>query len=113
MNTNLQNKTIKDSVSLNFQDSNLKVNRSNNNSTSALISKGEISRENHSPTEKCDLCCPLPKRNKATPRLKVSVEFAASQWFQILLIHINSKNKSLNGVIEPIGECHLDLTSGI
>lgn len=174
MNTKHTFKSKKESVSLNFQDSNLKVNRSNDNQASAhtiatsnkpnpttkrtykwikrdghiigikclvcgiesfgeddikhkycgrchifhkenisqphhSISNGEIKREKNTPIESTDPCCQLPKSKDTTPHLKVSVDFAASQWFQILLVHLNSKNKSLNGVLEPIGECHLGL----
>jgi len=137
MNTKNQNIGFLKTDSHNFQDSNLKVNRNSDDSVSAHTihlkknaseeelqeytvlkgkyispkdeSKREIESENHNPTEKCDLDCPLPKRNKVAPRLKVSIDFAASQWFQILLIHLNSKNKKLSGVLEPIGGCHLGL----
>ncbi len=61
MNTKTPFKSKEESVSLDFQDSNLKVNKDNNNSTSALISKGEISMGNHNSTEKSDPGCPLPK----------------------------------------------------
>lgn len=66
------------------------------------VSQREISRGNHNPTEKCDQCCRLPKSKDTAPRLQVSVDFAVDQWFQILLIHLNSKNKDLSGVLEPL-----------
>ena len=100
MNTNNTFESKKESVSHNFQDSNLKVNRSNDSSTSALISKGEISSKTNNSIEESGLECPLPKSNNTAPRLKVSVDFAASQWFQILLININNRNKKIDGVLE-------------
>ncbi|MCJ7805247.1 hypothetical protein MUP46_01205 [Patescibacteria group bacterium] len=110
MNTNLQNKTFKDPVSLDFQESNLKVNKNHNCSTSALISKGEISSKTNNPIKESEVCCPLTNSKDIAPHSKVSIDFAASQWFQILLIHINSKNKKLSGVLEPIPSGHLGLT---
>jgi hypothetical protein len=112
MNTNNTFKSKEESVSHNFGDSNLKVNKNGGSTSSAFV----ISNHKERYEEKTDnsiketgLSSPLPKRNNTDPRLKVSVDFAASQWFQILLVHLNSKNKSLNGVLEPIGECHLGL----
>ena len=113
MNTNLQDKTLKDSVSLNFGDSNLIVNKKDLQLAAALTSQREILSKTNSNTKRDDICYPLQKSKDTTPRLQVSVDFAAEQWLQIVLIHLNSKNKSLSGVLEPIGGCHLGLTSGI
>jgi len=109
MNTNNTFKSNEESLSHNFQDSNLKVNENSSSISSALISHGEILHKTNKFIEETGIGCPLPKSNKVSPRLKVSVDFAASQWFQILLIHLNSKNKKLSGVFEPIGGCHLGL----
>ena len=113
MNTNNTFKSNEESLSHNFQDSNLKVNRSTDGLDTALLidkrSKAEILSKTNKFTEETGIGCPLPKSNNTHPRLKVSVDFAASQWFQILLIHLNSKNKKLSGVFEPIGGCHLGL----
>lgn len=75
------------------------------------VSQREISRENNNSIEQSELCCPLPNSKDNPPRLQVSIDFAVSQWFQILLIHINSRNKKLSGVLEPIGECQLSLNA--
>lgn len=115
MNKNNTYKSKEESSSLNFQESNLKVNKNDNQGLSALLigkkSKREIVREtNNSIKQFGGGSLPAqPKDN--THRLGVSADFAASQWFQILLIHINSRNKKLSGVLEPIGECQLSLNA--
>lgn len=111
MNTNNTFKSKEESLSLNFQDSNLKVNRNTNSSTSHLIStsKREISGKTNNSIKQFGEGSLLAQPKDNTPRLEVSVDFAASQWFQILLIHINSRNKKLSGVLEPIGGCQFNL----
>lgn len=108
----------------------LKTNSQNSQSSFKQIESGEIHRENRESTtsafmianhkeryqEKTDISekqaglnISLAKPKDNTPRLEISVDFAASQWFQILLVHLNSRYKKLSGVLEPIGECHFGL----
>lgn len=103
MNTNLHNKTSKDSVSHNFGESNPKVDKSGSSVSSAFVianHKERYEEKTDNSIKETRLSCQLPKSNNHIPGLQVSVDFAASQWFQILLIYINSKNKSLGGVLE-------------
>lgn len=44
----------------------------------------------------------LTQRNNTTRRSEVSVEFAAKQLFQILLVDIKYRNAKLNNKLEPI-----------
>ncbi|KKT58116.1 MAG: hypothetical protein UW51_C0006G0203 [Candidatus Amesbacteria bacterium GW2011_GWA1_44_24] len=99
MNTNLQNKTSKDPVSLEVQDSNLKVNGNGIHSTSALISKGEISRETNNSIKGNGLVKGCNQTKDTTPRLQVTVEFAAKQLFQILLVDIKRRNAKFEELI--------------
>jgi len=108
----LQNKSLEESNSLNFQESNKVFNKNRTNAVSALV----IANHKERYQEKTDISKKqaglnglLAKPKDNTPRQLVNVDFAASQWFQILLIHINSRNKKLSGVLEPIGECQFSL----
>ena len=102
MNTNLQNKTFEECRSLEVQDSNLKVNGNGIHSTSALISKGEISRETNNSIKGNGLVKGCNQTKDTTPRLKVTVEFAAKQLFQILLVDIKRRNAKFDSILEPL-----------
>ena len=106
MNTNLKNKTFKDPVSLEVQDSRQIGSENGSNSSSALMVKenmpqsyGEISGRNAAPKESSKALSRSTKTNNHTPRLQVTVEFAAKQLFQILLVDIKRRNAKLNGEI--------------
>jgi len=109
MNTNLQNKTFEECRSLEVQDSNLKVNRNGSDATSAFMVNGnmpqsqrEISRENAAPKESSKPLAKSTKTNNTTPRLQVTVEFAAKQLFQILLVDIKRRNAKFDSILEPL-----------
>lgn len=98
MNTNKPNKYFKDSSSLDFQDSNLKVNSNINSSVCPLIKHKEgYQEETTNLIERPELSSPLTNSNNRRPRIQVSVEFAVEQWFRILLVNINSRNSKLGG----------------
>ena len=44
----------------------------------------------------------VTQTNNATPRTRVSIEFAAKQFFQILLMDIKSRHAQLNNKLEPV-----------
>lgn len=72
-------------------------------SSPAHINHKEGYRENpKTTTNRAILNGKLTQRNNHTPHEEVSIEFAASQWFRILLVHINNRNSKLNGAFEPI-----------
>jgi len=100
--TKTKNKTFEDSASLEVQDSNLKVNRNANCSTSALISKREISPKTNNSIKQSGLDSQLVQTNNHTRRIEVSIEFAAKQLFQILLIDIKRRNTQFDGILEPV-----------
>mgnify|MGYP000005849717 CR=1 FL=1 len=106
MNTNKQIKSFKDPVSLKFEESRQICNGNGSDVTSALMVNGnmpqsqrEISRENAAPKESSKPLVKSTKSNNNTPRLQATVEFAAKQLFQILLVDIKRRNKELNGEI--------------
>lgn len=89
MNTNIQIKTYKDPVSLEIQESNEVFNRNADCLITALINHKEVCGEKiNNSIKQTQLTCPLPKSNNKRPSNKVSVEFAAKQLFQILLVHV-------------------------
>lgn len=99
----LENNTISRVTSLDFQDSNLKVNRNANGSVSALINHKEGYREEANNSIKGNrIDRRLVQSKDIAPREEVSVDFAASQWFRILLVHINNRNSKLSSGLEPI-----------
>ncbi len=101
MTTNLENNTISRVTSLDFQDSNLKVNRNVNGSVSALVKHKEGYREKPEETiNKAGLNGQLVQSKDTAPHTQVSVEFAAKQLFQILLMDIQYRNSKLNK-LEP------------
>ncbi len=105
MNTKHTFKSKKESVSHNFQESNKVFNKNGIGTTTALVianHKERYQEKTDNSKKQAGLNCPLIFSKDTAPRLQVSIDFAASQWFQILLIHINSKNKNLGGVLEPI-----------
>ncbi len=102
MNTNLQNKTFKDSVSLEVQESKQIFNRNVNCSASALISKREISVKTNNSIKQSGVDCGSVQMKDNTPRIQVTVEFAAKQLFQILLVDIKRRNTQLNGELELV-----------
>lgn len=88
MTTKLENNTISRVTSLEVQDSNKKVNSVSDVSVSALINhKDRYGEKTNKSIKQSGLYCPLPNSNKAIPG-EVSVEFAAKQLFQILLVHV-------------------------
>ncbi len=106
MNTNKQIKTFKDPVSLEVQESGLIGNGNGSNTSSALMvngnmpqSYGEISGRNAADKESSKALSRPSKSNNNTPRLQVTVEFAAKQLFQILLVDIKRRNTKLSGEI--------------
>lgn len=103
MNTNLQNKTFKDPLSLEVQDSNLIVNKNTAGSTSALINRKERYGEKiNNSIKEAGKDKDSTKSNNAAPRVKVSIDFAAKQLFQILLIDIKRRNSQFDGILEPV-----------
>ena len=92
-------KSNEESLSHNFGDSNLKVNGNGIHSTSALISKGEISRETNNSIKGNGLVKGCNQTKDTTPRLQVTVEFAAKQLFQILLVDIKRRNAKFEELI--------------
>jgi len=89
MNTNLQNKTFKDPVSLEFRDYTHKADSIRDTSTSALINHKERCKEKTNNLKKqSKIDYPLQNSNNKRPRNEVTVEFAAKQLFQILLINV-------------------------
>lgn len=53
-------------------------------------------------TNRADLNGQLVQSKDTTPRSEVTVEFAAKQLFQILLVDIKYRNAKLNNKLEPI-----------
>lgn len=89
MTTNLENNTISRVTSLEVQDSNKKVNSVSDVSVSALINhKDRYGEKTNESIKQSGLYCPLPNSNKAIPHKEVSIDFAAKQLFQILLVHV-------------------------
>jgi len=118
MNTNLKNKTFKDPVSLEVQDSRQIGSENGSNVSSAFMVKektngnmpqsyGKISGRHVTHKESSKALSRPSKSNNNTPRLQVTVEFAAKQLFQILLVDIKRRNAKLNCEIVT---CHLNLT---
>lgn len=68
----------------------------NSISKRGILSKGRNSIKGNGLDRRCN------QTKDTTPRLQVSVEFAADQWLRILLVYLNSKNSNLKGVIEPL-----------
>lgn len=88
MTTSLQNKTFKDSSSLDFQDPNLKVNRSVNGLVCPLTKHKEgYQEESSSSTRQAELSCPLPfSNNKRLPNpIKEEINQLAKTWCELLL----------------------------
>ncbi len=75
-----------------------KFRKDKKDSTTALmISKREISKKNNKDTKKHEITCSSNNVVSYPPQGKVSVKFAAKQFFQILLInnkYIHSKSDS-------------------
>lgn len=93
MITKLENNTISRVVSLEVQDSNLIVNNNSNHSASALINRKERYGEKiNNSIKEAGKDKNLTKRNNTAPRVAVSIDFAARQLFQILLIDIKRRN---------------------
>lgn len=103
---NTKIKNFEESRSLKIQDSNLKVNRNGINGTCALMvgkkSYGQISGEINNSIKGNGLD-KLSKQTKDTaPHSKVTVEFAAKQLFQILLVDIKRRNSKFDSILEPL-----------
>lgn len=100
---NTKIKTFKDSLSLEVQDSNLKVNGSGNDDTSALMkSKREISVKTNNSIKGNGLDRHCNQTKDTTPRIEVTVDFAAKQLFQILLVDIKRRNNKFDSILEPL-----------
>lgn len=96
-------KSFEESVSHNFEESNLKINRNGNNGTSAFMKskRGILVKTNNS--IKGNGLERLCKQTKDTaPRIKVTIDFAAKQLFQILLIDIKRRNSKFDSILEPL-----------
>ena len=90
MTTNLENNTISRVGSLEFQDSNKKVNRNGKSSTPALMkSKRGILSETNNPIKQTQLTCPLTKPNNAVPR--IDIDSLAQQWCQLLMDQVQEE----------------------
>ena len=109
----MQNKTNSRLFSLNFEESKQIFNKSDSDVTTALMvkektngnmlqSQREISRENAAPKESSKPLAKSTKSNNNTPRLQVTVEFAAKQLFQILLVDIKRRNTEFDSILEPL-----------
>lgn len=103
MNTNLQTKTIPRLSSLGLQDSLLIVDRNVNGLASALINHKEVCGEKtNNSIKQSGSSCPLPNSKDIAPRSEVSVDFAAKQLFQILLVHVKYIHSKSVSDIEPL-----------
>ena len=102
MNTNLKNKTFKDPFSLEVQDSKQIFNRNCSKATSALISQREISAKTNNSIKGNGVDRRLAQRKDTTPRSEVSIDFAAKQFFQILLVDIQYRSAKLNNDLEVV-----------
>ncbi len=105
MNTNNQNKTLKDSVSLDFQDSNLKINKGTNNSVCPLIKHKEgYQEETSNSTRQANVSCPLTfSNNKRPPNpIKIEINQLAKTWCELLLGQIQEtrSRQKLQGAFE-------------
>lgn len=111
--TKTKNKTFEECRSLEVQESNQIVNSNDSNGTSALMvkakpngiepqSKREISPKTNNSIKQSGLDSQSTQTNNHTPRLQVSIDFAAEQWFRILLVHLNGKNTKYKDVVEPL-----------
>lgn len=67
-----------------------------------MISQREIQGKNPAPTRASEMKSYLIKSNNTTPRSSISIDFAAKQFFQILLMDIKNKHAQLNGELEPV-----------
>jgi len=83
MNTNNTFKSNEESLSHNFQDSNLKVNENSSSISSALISHGEISSKTNKFTEEAGIGCPLISPNNTHPSKETNR--LAVTWCELLL----------------------------
>jgi hypothetical protein len=116
MNTNKQIKSFKDPFSLEFEESRQICNGNSSETTTALmvkaktngnmpqseISQSEIWTESAAPKESSQPLVKSTKSNNNTPRLQATVEFAAKQLFQILLVDIKRRNAELNNEISTV-----------
>jgi hypothetical protein len=100
MNKYLKNKNPKEHISLKVQNSNLKVNSNDNKSITALINHKDRYNEEKSSLYKEERDRVLSYTTKdSTPRVEVTVEFAAKQLFQILLIDIKRSSVQFDELI--------------
>lgn len=101
MITNLENNTIPRVPSLEVQDLYKSFNRNVNSSTTPLVKHKEGYKEETNNSIKGNgIDRRLTQRKDTTPRIQVSVDFAAKQLFQILLVDIKYRNSKLNK-LEP------------
>jgi len=103
MNTKTNNKDLSKSSSLENQESNEVFNGNTDGSITALINRKERCGEkiNNSIKETGEDRTST-KRKDIAPRAKASIDFAAEQWFRILLVHLNGKNDKYKDNIEPL-----------
>lgn len=93
----LENNTISRLGSLESQDFNKEVNSADSNSTTALVHKEGYKEKPLNLQNKHNSICPLPSVKNTTPHGEVTIQFAAKQLFQILLVnvkYIHSKSVS-------------------
>ncbi len=99
LNTNSQNSQS----SLTLVQSGEIYRKNGEGSVSPLVNHKERCRENPKKTiNEVTLNRQLVQSKDTAPRIQVSVEFAAKQLFQILLIDIKYRNAKLHNQLEPI-----------
>jgi hypothetical protein len=69
--------------------------------THTSISKRELSIESNNHIKNNETNTYVEQTNKARPHSEISIEFAAKQFFQILLMDIKSRH-AINNEIEPV-----------
>lgn len=99
MTTKLSNPTISRVNSLTVQESYLKVNKNSSDDLSAHTIKenrkvGYVETNGNLPNL-ANHNCPLLSRKDIAPREPVSIDFAADQWFRILLVQMQKQSVSL------------------
>lgn len=102
MTTKLKNNTIPRVISLENQESNEVFNRNADVLVTALIHKERCKEKSNNSIKQSGLTCPLTNSKDIAPRVKVSINFAAEQWFRILLVHLNGKNSKFMEAVEPM-----------
>lgn len=65
-------------------------------------SYGELKRNIPTPTKGTKVNGVKSQRKPTAPRVQVSVEFAADQWFRILLVHLQKQHIQTNPFFVPM-----------